>query len=203
MARGEKPEKRRGRWRERIAASVMAMFPLLVLGGFLTPGVVQLLALAQEGDGTARTTIVDRAGPFGHRPLVPRDFSAGFVPELLDLDQLFIGNQYRVDRSPQSLARVASFFRSSSDAIVIDDLGQRRDVDFIDVLMQEEQTASTSWETHLLPLCGTLHSGNCIRDDDFTGAPAPNVEQQPVPEPRTAMLLLLGLLGLALQKRRA
>jgi hypothetical protein len=195
-------EKRRARWRERVAVSAMALFPLLVAGGFMTPGLVQVLALAQEIDGTARLPIVDRVGPFGHRPLVPRDFSAGFVPELLDLDQLFLGSQYRIDGSRENLARVASFFRSSSDSIVLDDVGQRRDVDFDDVLMQETQLAATSWDAGLLPLCGTLHQGNCVRDDDFTGTRVPG-GQQPIPEPGSALLLLLGLAGLALPRTRA
>ena len=73
----------------------MALFPLLVAGGFLAPGVIQVLALAQELTESERDRLVDRTGPYARRPLlVPRDFSAGFIPELLDLDQLFLGHSH-------------------------------------------------------------------------------------------------------------
>ncbi len=44
-----------------------------------------------------------------------------------------------------------------------------------------------------------LHASNCVRDDDLTSVGI--VLTIPVPEPGTATLFLLGLLGLALAGR--
>lgn len=182
----------------------MALFPLLVAAGFMAPGVIQVLALAQEPTESERAPVVDRTGLYGHRPLlVPRDFSAGFIPELLDLDQLFLGSEYRIPISAEQLARVTSFPRSHGDAIVLDDLGDfAEDITFKDVLMEEPPSMLLAGDPNaeLLPLCGTLHAGNCVRDDDLAG-PGVDVEVgQVIPEPSTAVLLALGLAALGCRR---
>ena len=180
----------------------MALFPLLVAGGFLAPGVIQVLALAQELTESERAPIADLTSPYARRPLlVPRDFSAGFTPELLDLDQLFLGSEYRVQVSAGGLARVTSFPRSHGDAIVIDDVGEFvRDITFKDILMDVPSPMMLASEPNdLLPLCGTLHEGNCVRDDDLTGGEID--DGQPIPEPGTGVLLALGLTALGCRRR--
>jgi hypothetical protein len=56
-------------------------------------------------------------------------------------------------------------------------------------------------EDELLPLCGTLHAGNCVRDDDFTGGGGNIEDAQPIPEPGTSVLVALGLTALGLHRR--
>jgi hypothetical protein len=183
----------------------MALFPLLVAGGFMAPGVVQVLALAQELTESERAPVADRTSLYARRPLmVPRDFSAGFIPELLDLDQLFLGSSYRVQVSADRLARVTSFPRSHGDAIVLDDLGEFvEEITFKDILMEEAAPTLLAGDpdADLLPLCGTLHAGNCVRDDDLVGANIEVEEGQPIPEPGTAVLVALGLTILACRRR--
>jgi len=183
----------------------MALFPLLVAGGFMAPGVIQVLAIAQELTESERAQLVDRTGLYGHRPLlVPRDFSAGFTPELLDLDQLFLGSEYRVQVSADSLARVTSFPRSHGDSIVIDDNGDYvEDITFKDILMEEEPPMLLAGdpEADLMPLCGTLHSGNCVRDDDLVSGDIVVEEGTPIPEPGTGVLVALGLIALGCRPR--
>jgi hypothetical protein len=185
----------------------MALFPLLVAGGFLAPGVIQVLALAQELTESERAPLVDRTSPYARRPLlVPRDFSAGFTPELLDLDQLFLGSEYRVGVSADRLARVASFPRSHGDAIVLDDVGEFvKDTTFKDILMDQPfpRLLAGDPDADLLPLCGTLHAGNCVRDDDLTGGGGGgDVEEgQLIPEPGTGVLVALGLTALGRRRR--
>jgi hypothetical protein len=190
-------DERSPRWRERLAVLFMAFFPLLVAGGFLAPGVVRVLAIAQELDESERAAIADRMNHYDRRPLlVPRDFSAGFIPELLDLDQLFLDSSYRIDISGDRLARVASFPRSHGDAIVLDDVGQfTQDITFKDILMDEPAPTLVAVhpELQLLPLCGTLHAGNCVRDDDLTSTTLVVERGQPIPEPGTGALVALGL----------
>ena len=69
-----------------------ALFPLLVVSGFFAPGFVQWLAIAQPSEPPAASQLSGVAGPTvpTEKPplVVPRDFSGGLVPELLDLDQL-------------------------------------------------------------------------------------------------------------------
>ena len=184
----------------------MALFPLLVAGGFLAPGVIQVLARAQELTESERAPVVDRTNPYAHRPLlVPRDFSAGFTPELLDLDQLFLGSAYRVQVSADRFARVTSFPRSHADAIVIDDVGEFvEDITFKDVLMDEPSPTLLAGDPddNLMPLCGTLHAGNCVRDDDLVSVSGVGVEEgQPIPEPGTGVLVALGLIALGCRPR--
>jgi hypothetical protein len=185
----------------------MALFPLLVAGGFLAPAVIQVLALAQELTESERVPVVDRTSPYARRPLlVPRDFSAGFIPELLDLDQLFLGGEYRVEVSADRLARVASFPRSHGDAIVLDDVGQFvQEITFKDILMDEPPPMLLAGDpdADLLPLCGTLHAGNCVRDDDFpAGGGGGHIEEVvPIPEPGTGVLVALGLTALGRRRR--
>lgn len=184
----------------------MALFPLLVAGGFMAPNLVQVLAFAQEVTESERAPVVDRMSPYARRPLlVPRDFSAGFTPELLDLDQLFLGSEYQLPLDADRLARVASFPRSHGDAIVIDDLGDFiEDIAFEDILMDEPSPTLLAGDpdADLLPLCGTLHAGNCVRDDDLVGTGVKIEEGQPIPEPSTAVLVALGL-GILGCRRRA
>lgn len=205
MADRKPREQRSTRWRERLAVVFMALFPLLVAGGFLAPAVIQVLALAQELTESERAPVVDRTSPYARRPLlVPRDFSAGFIPELLDLDQLFLGGEYRVEVSADRLARVASFPRSHGDAIVLDDVGQFvQEITFKDILMDEPPPMLLAGDpdVDLLPLCGTLHAGNCVRDDDFPGGGRNIEEGQVIPEPGTGTLVALGLTAIGRRRR--
>ena len=201
MADRKSREQRSARWRERLAVVFMALFPLLVAAGFLAPAVIQVLAVAQELTESERAPVVDRTNPYAHRPLlVPRDFSAGFIPELLDLDQLFLGSDDHIPLDAGRLARITSFPRSHGDAIVLDDVGEfAQDITFKDILMEEPAPMLLAGAPgdDLLPLCGTLHAGNCVRDDDLTSGGAEVEEGQPIPEPGTGVLLALGLTALS------
>ena len=109
----KRPKRARARkWQGRIAVVLFTLFPLGVLAGLLSPGVISLqLAQVAEAVAPEAAPPLDFQGvDFGRSPLlVPRDFSAGFIPELLDLDQLFRDTAVRpgsVGRAPRSPAGV-------------------------------------------------------------------------------------------------
>jgi hypothetical protein len=206
MGQRDQGDRRQRRWRERLAVTAMGLFPLLVAGGFFTPGMLRVLAVAQELRPEDRAPIVDRVGPFARRPLlVPRDFSAGFIPELLDLDQLFLGSQFRVDASLDQLGRVDSFPRSHGDVIVFDDVASFSDAIVFDDVLMEEQVAQVEPVVEFgpggVPMCATLHAANCVRDDDFVDGIAIIGDTRPIPEPHTGALLGLGLALLARRRK--
>lgn len=195
----ENREQRRRRLRERVASLVMALFPLLVAGGFLAPGWVRLLAVAQELPAGEREEIEDRIGPFARRPLpVAREFFGGSAPELLDLDRLF------VTAGPGGASGLGGggFGPGQSDGIVIDSIGRATPaLTFKDVLTDPTRVALNPFQVEsFLPLCGTLPLGNCVRFDDLTGV-RPDAAS-PIPEPGTAALVGLGLAAIGARRRR-
>lgn len=197
-----RPAKRR---RERLAVVAMSLFPLLIGVGFLAPGWVRVLATAQEADEAPRGAFSDQIGPFSRRPLpAPREFFGASSPELLDLDLLFAGDSSPI--APDAAERLGSFPRDHGDAIVLDDLGSgMRDIAFKDVLVDDPQTLARSddGDEGVLPICGSAPFGNCVRDDDFTGAKLGLSDATPVPEPGTGGLLALGLGWLGRRRARA
>ena len=131
MAEAAERSKRPARWRRRLAAISLSLFPAMVAVGLLAPGFVRLLQVPEEGEnGPAEQPIPILDQPLRVRPtlLVPRDFSTGFIPELLDLDQLFRKTRYRVDPSTRRLAGLMSFPRNRGDVIVLDANNVRVDV---------------------------------------------------------------------------
>ena len=214
MAEAAKRASRAGRWRGRIAVVVFSLFPLAVVAGLLSPGMIAL----QVASDTVAQNVVTPAAPgsldfqgvnLERSPLlVPRDFSAGFVPELLDLDQLFLDTAFRVDPSGEHLARLLAFPRSYGDAIVLDDAdGQPLDMLFDDALVGD--TIATIPDGlpdafGLGPIQPSVPLGNRVRFDDFpNGGPNENPSGAVIPEPSTGALLALGLALLAIRRRSA
>lgn len=195
-------DRRSRRWKEHLAIFVMALFPMLIAGGFMAPGIVRVLALAEQGDASDSPKLRERLTPYDKRPLLlPRDFKPGFIPALPDPDLLYVGSNYRTDLAAEHLSRLMAYTRSHADVIILDDSGMYvYEVVFKDVLLPDEiDSEQYVRDDRVTPLCGTLWMGNCVRFDDFVGSV---IEVEPVPEPGTAGLFGLGLGLLALVGRR-
>ena len=191
--------------RERIVVMMLLAFPLLVSGGFLTPGWVRLIAVAEVAEMEPRDTVRDRVGPYGHRPLfLPRTARGSTALYALDFDNMFNPSDYQSINVVDQLARVSAFDSSYGEWIAVDDVGQAPiEVVFKDALAAEVM-ASSAWakddSMQLLLLCGVLHSANCVTDDDMTSPTL--IVREVVPEPNTALLLGVGLLILGARRQR-
>jgi hypothetical protein len=214
--------KRSARWHRRFVAWLLLLLPSTVLGGLLAPGFVRV-QLAERGDSAAERRSSE-PGPGVPRqtsssPAVRPEGSIGFVPDLLDLDRLFVKPRPSPAR-PQSqtlpptpsprarlLAKLISFPRNHGDTIVLDDVEELpRSVVFKDVLSTSvvEPSFGGGELFALYPGWGDpFPFGNGWRYDDFVGGGITIDNPPPVPEPGTATLVGVGLAGLAWLGRAA
>jgi len=206
MATAREDSTRHSRWPARVVVLAGVLFPLLVTGGVLAPQVISLMA-GMEIESTATEAepqaVLDFSGPMPGKPplLLPRDYDAGFVPELLDLQNLFNDSGHNPDRLAQEYARLLGFPRSHGDVIVMDDVDREiKDVIFKDPVMVGAQTAYPRPNPALLPIGEPRPLGDGLRFDDPQGSGQGPVA--PIPEPGTAALLASGLAILAFRHRQ-
>jgi hypothetical protein len=206
---------RSARWQRRFVAWLVLLLPSTVLGGLLAPDFVRSV-LVERGDTAADSTSLD-PGPgvslqTSSRPAVRPAGSIGFVPDLLDLDRLFVKARplpTTLTPSPRAmlLAKLISFPRNHGDTIVLDDVNElARSVVFKDVLSTSvvEPSFGGGDLFALYPLLGEpFPFGNGWRYDDFVGGDMIFRNPLPIPEPGTATLMAVGLAGLAWLGRAA
>lgn len=206
MATAREESTRQSPWPARVVVLAGVLFPLLVTGGVLAPRVISLMADTEKVAAATEAespTILDFSKPMLGKPplLLPRDYDAGFVPELLDLQNLFSSATSDADQMAQEYARLLGFPRSQGDVIVMDDVDREiRDVIFRDPVMVGAETAYPRPNPALLPIGDPRPLGDGLRFDDPQATGEGPVA--PIPEPGTAALLASGLVVLALRHRR-
>jgi hypothetical protein len=206
MATARENNIRQSRWPARVVVLAGILFPLLVTGGVLAPQVISLMAETEiESTATEAESqvVLDFSGPMPGKPplLLPRDFEAGFVPELFDLQNLFNSSGHNRDQLSQEYARLLGFPRSHGDVIVMDDVDREiQDVIFKDPVMVGAETAYPRPNPALLPIGEPRPLGDGLRFDDPQATGEGPVA--PIPEPGTATLLASGLAILAFRHRQ-
>jgi hypothetical protein len=206
MAKVKQDATRQSPWPARVVVLAVVFFPLLVTGGVLAPRVIGFMA-GSGADGAAKQSesrvVLDFSKPLPGKPplLVPRDYDAGFVPELLDLQNLFGSATESPDQMAQEYSRLLGFPRTHGDVIVMDDVDREiRDVIFKDPVMVGAETAYPRPNPALLPIGDPRPFGDGLRFDDPQATGEGPVA--PIPEPATAALLGAGLAILAFRHRQ-
>jgi hypothetical protein len=200
-------QKRHRPVRHSIAAAVLSLLPLLAFAGVLAPGLVEV-AYTDEAEQIEQRkgTIVFRPVRLSRPPLmVTRGAGQGFLLEFIDIEALFESGRYRGELG-QQLAQLQSFPSSRGDLIVIDDVDAVAQADLFKDLLRPTFVANGNplWDPNVFDRIPPLFAiGDGTRYDDF---PDPGFEpgEAPavIPEPGTALLLGLGLSGLAFLGRR-
>ena len=129
----------RSRRKRPILVVLFSLLPLLISVGILAPGMIHVMAVEGDQIDPPSVRITRRLSRYAHQPLLlPRDFSAGFIPELLDLEHLFSRVEYMGDPMTRERARLPSFPRDFGDVIVLDDVDQRiREIVFKDPVVTD------------------------------------------------------------------
>ncbi len=184
--------------RKRSALVVLfSLMPMLIGLGVLAPGMVQVMAVESDQLDGGHVRITRRLSRYAHQPmLLPRDFSPGFVPELLDLDHLFSRVEYAGDPKARERVLLPNFESKFGNVIVLDDVDQRlREIVFKDPVL-DNQLASNRYPppaADLTPLGDSLTLTPGPRYDDYLGPQVDVGEDFVVPEPSTGLLFGLGL----------
>ncbi len=192
--------------RHGVATAIFWLLPLLVFAGMLAPGFVEVDYEEEEEEISAGfSTLQFRPIRLTRPPLVvPRDFSTGFIPELLNLESLFNGTQFRGETG-RVLGDLPSFPSHFGDMIVIDDVDTFVADQFFKDLLKPTFVADRGkiWDPGIFDVIPPLFPiGNDNRFDDFPGIGIDPSGSTVVPEPGTGLLLVLGITALAWSRRR-
>ena len=195
--------------RHGIAVAILLLLPLLAVLGSLAPVFVTVQYEEEEVFAPPKRE-PQRVVRLAHRMLLAaQDYSARWIPEMVDLDKLFASPRYRVHRRAQVGERrteMPQFPQTRGEMIVLSDVDNYiADTLFKDALQPGVVADATAvWDPRLFDVISdTTRPGSTDQFDDFTGQdeddePPPAI----VPEPGTGSLLALGLIALALRARQ-
>jgi hypothetical protein len=195
--------------RHGFAFAILLLLPLLAVVGSLAPVVVTVQYEEEEVFPPPKPE-PRRVVHLAHRALLAaHDYSTRWIPEMVDLDKLFVSPRYRVHHRAQIGKRrteTSYFPRAHGEMIVLSDVDNYiADTLFKDGLQPGVVADATSaWDPALFDVISdTTRPGNADQFDDFTGQGDDDEPPPPVvPEPGTGSLVALGLIALALRARQ-
>jgi hypothetical protein len=191
------------------AVAVLLLLPLLAVVGSLAP-VVVTVQYEEEAVFPPPKPEPFRAVHLARRALsVAKDYTTRWIPEMLDLERLFARprNRIRVARLPAEQPHMPEFPRARGDMIVLSDMDNHHPGALFKEGLQPGVVADATavWDPRLFNvIADTTRPSDTAQFDDFTGQGESEDPPPPiVPEPGTGSLLTLGLIALALRRRRS
>jgi hypothetical protein len=187
--------------RHGVAAAIFWLLPLLAFAGVLAPEMIEVVYEEEEEEIAQRPgSLVFRSTRLNRMPLVvSREYSATFVPAVVDIESLFSASQFRGELG-RSLSELPSFPSARGDTLVIDDLDAYvADLVFKDllepVIIAENREV---WDPAIFDVIPALFPvGNGVRYDDFPDPGVDLSDAKVIPEPATGMMVCFGLMLLA------
>jgi hypothetical protein len=205
MAKTHKQNTRSRPVRHGFVVSILLLLPFLAIAGALAPGLVTV-QYEEEEEITPSARVAYRPVRLAKPPLlVPRASSTSFIPDVMGLEQVFMGTQYSA-KAAHRLTRLPSVSGSRGDVIVLDDV----DTFLTDTLFKDAlqpgvvADATVIWDPNLFDVIpNPTGPGGSNQYDDFAGQGSSGQVPPPIiPEPGTGSLVALGLLGLAWRARQ-
>lgn len=191
--------------RHGFVVSILLLLPFLAIAGALAPSLVTV-QYEEEEELAPRVRLTYRSVRLERSPLlIPRDFSTGFIPGVMDLEQLFVSTQYSAEAGHR-LTRLPSFPGSRGDVIVLDDVDTFLTDTFFKGALQPGVVADATviWDPNVFDVIPNVTGPDGSNQyDDFAGQGTVGQAPPPIiPEPGTGSLIALGLLGLAWRARQ-
>jgi hypothetical protein len=178
MAKTHKQNTRSRPVRHGFVVSILLLLPFLAIAGALAPGLVTV-QYEEEEEITPSARVAYRPVRLAKPPLlVPRASSTSFIPDVMGLEQVFMGTQY-------SAKATDTLFKDALQPGVVAD-------------------ATVIWDPNLFDVIpNPTGPGGSNQYDDFAGQGSSGQVPPPIiPEPGTGSLVALGLLGLAWRARQ-
>jgi hypothetical protein len=197
---GSGARKRGGRW----TSLLFLLLPGGIVFGMLAPDLVHV-APAEESEWASPGQPVFRPPPLYKEPLlIPRNFSTGTAAALVDLEHLFSRTSFVPTPSAGQLSRMVAFPQNTGEMIALDEVSEQlKETSFKDVLAAAVVPRSPlPGPATYLALGNPIPRSDGLRYDDFPGPNGADEFTTVVPEPGSALLLALGLFGVAGGRRR-